>query len=356
MIFIIEPDATGHRLVYVRLLVEGALQRGLSVVLLLGSSAQHSVELQVHLAAYVNHEKVIWRYGCSMRDVLECMSSVGSPSQIVIPHLDRLLRKGLGLAVLARVTKVSGLVMQHPKWEQSLSPGVVRRLKLYGKSKTLHFLESAGVNVKELYAPGPAPCRGVPDPILIKSVVETHRNAREFRRTRGMGDQLYWLGMVGGITDRKNLPLLLDAILALPQAERSSIGLALLGQFRCSQLKLDEVREGCLEAGVPLVVDDRLMTNEEVNISVAALDCVATLYSTHTPNSTVAKAVALGTAVLAAGSRSYRYHAELVTGVSTFSLSPSGIGNGLLQALAGGLVSRRQLTIGPRLFVERMLD
>lgn len=85
--------------------------------------------------------------------------------------------------------------------------------------------------------------------------------------------------------------------------------------------------------GVKVVRHHVHMTNYEMNVALAALDCIVLAYSTTAPNSTMAKASALGVKVVAAGPPSFRRFAKELTGYSGVPLRVSDIGVELLRAM-----------------------
>ena len=115
---------------------------------------------------------------------------------------------------------------------------------------------------------------------------------------------LFWFGMVGGMTARKNPMMALDAFAQLEESRTGFIVAGLLdssvsGSIRAASAALRE-------AGRQVIIVDRPLSNDEMNGVLAALDCVILPYSTHAPPSTMGKAAALGVRMVAAGSPELR--------------------------------------------------
>ena len=112
------------------------------------------------------------------------------------------------------------------------------------------------------------------------------------------------------------------------------VGLAFIGPLTPEYKKLlpymhVQAREGNIE----LRVLDRLLSNEEMNAAIVALDCVVMAYSTHAPNSTLGKAAALGVRLVGAGSSSIQSFVREMGYSSVCALNPSDLSASLLVAL-----------------------
>ena len=107
-------------------------------------------------------------------------------------------------------------------------------------------------------------------------------------------------------------------------------------------------REKLEAAGWKVFVKDVTLTDEEISVAIAAMDCVVVAYTNPHPPSTVSKSVALGTRTVVAGSRGTLGSAkQLGATVVTADSSPEGLSEALVLATTmdrpepGKLLGRR---------------
>lgn len=172
------------------------------------------------------------------------------------------------------------------------------------------------------------------DPFIADGALdEVMAAGRSLRKGLFPEPDVFWFVITGAITDRKNVKLI---VRALAQAQRSSsrirFGLALIGPHRTSYRIDRDALEEMSGGAYPVVSQDRLLTNFEMNAVVASADAVVMAYDTHSPNSTMLKARALGTRLVVAGPPSVRSFAHDMGFTSVVRLDCDELASALYRA------------------------
>lgn len=337
---IVETKTAGHVLVFVRLLAEHSLKNGRLPVLLLSSSAVDAPEFDLHLGAIIDRcETHFAPLNCPI-DFAEWARSTGA-NQVVIPDGDA------HLLDLARAKymgpPMSLLVMREPLWPKPL--GLRQATKMLAKRTTMRWVNSRScVSVYVLKPPGFTAKRDtyVNDPILATPDLE---GGQRLRRDLGMDDDVFWFGVAGHITPRKNPGKVMRAIAAI--ADSKSIGFLCAGIIQDDAIAEFETGKSILSArGVPVRHLNGPLTNEEMNLSIAAMDCVVVAYDTSAPPSTMGKAYRLGTRCVISGNAQLRRQASWLGGATVVDRTDDS----LQKAMTLALTSPRP---GPRPLPER---
>lgn len=314
-ILIVEERSSGHLLVYVRIVLERVLFKGLRATLALSDQAFASEEYRVHLEPLViDNQKVrIVRFSpnATLRAISNLASSVGA-NAVIVPHGDELaVRVGWARAGLRGIRLVL-LVMRDPSWE--VPAPFHRRLRNFAKKLLLEMAARRknvelvwlrepnyrDVDAKKAFAIDPFVADGSRDEIAC--------GAQSLRADLGLDDDVFWFGVTGAISSRKNLPLVVDAMVLARALDPSlRIGLVVFGPIGAgSGVSAAQLEERCDQEGIPVVVRNELITNFRMNCLVKGVDAVVMAYSSHSPNSTLGKAYVLGTRLVAAGPPSVR--------------------------------------------------
>lgn len=292
---------------YTAVLAQAALGRGDAVTLAMPPGSQDTADFRTHLSHLQGRvkfvelpERVSVRYLSKLRQ--------NQFSLIVVPNGDR-LAMSLGLRpLLRRGSTLSLLVMSDPRLAPAKSFG--RLSKLWLKLALIKAAErKRGIEIAWLRGPGAAVSvseRVALDPVIVEQDLDIID--AEIKASLGGLSGRYWFGVTGVISPWKNLPLVLTAFEELSDPDS---GLLIAGPIapevkRSIQLQIERL----VEKGASVVVIDRLLTNAEMNLVIRFLDAVVLAYSTHAPNSTLGKAAALGTRVIAAGSDAFLSHAR----------------------------------------------
>lgn len=317
-ILLAEPGYSGHVFVYLALLARHATDSGNDVTCLISRPGYTSTEYDRHLRGVPGLSVQSVPSPVRLEDI-ERASIAAHSDVVVIPNGDLYVqdvaRKGwAGLGVLRL------LVMRDPRWEKPAR--LPRRLKLIAKMSLIQIAAARGVEIVWLRQPGySGPERHANDPVICEgTITDVLNRGRELSEELSMHSDTFWFGMTGAIGPHKNLPLVMEALVALHHAAPGrNFGFALLGPLSES-LGHDEEAINDMLGALPFQTRRRagVMTNEEMNAAVSALDCVIMAYSTSSPNSTLGKAAAFGTRVAAAGDSSISaFVADLGMGPTT---------------------------------------
>lgn len=318
-VLIVEPRERGHLLVYVRLIALRALERGLDVTVALAPGASASREYRTHLSGLAESVRFVDSPVVLTPRSLNRLTRNVSTDLMVVPHGDELAARLGGLVGGRLETPTRILIMRDPKWDRQ--PGKRPPARNLVKSVLLQ-LGSRRKNAQVVWLRGPAhePGRNeryALDPFISDSSVDEICERAESLRLRMTTDaDVFWFGVTGAVSTRKNLGLVVESLLLL-HARRPDVllGLAVVGPIDAQVLGVFEKSKIALASqGIATYFENRLLANEEMNDVVAAVDAVVMAYSTNAPNSTLGKAYVLGTKIVSAGSAVFREHAQHLGG------------------------------------------
>lgn len=337
-VLIVEPRVSGHLLVYVRLLAERSLERGDQVTLALGHDVVDSREFAFHLAALAPHVAMTAAALPLTGPHLTELARAANADLVVVPHGDELAaRLGTPLETAPEVpTRL--LVMRDPRWDQGLS--LVRsarsrlKLLLLRRASRRRFIDLVW-----LRGPLASTVQGelhVVDPFIADGATTDIIDAGRSLRKALPGPSAFWFGVTGAVSRRKNLDLVVAGLLEVKRSDPTAdIGLAVVGPIDDDVRQMFSDGQAELERhGVHTWFEDRMLTNREMNDIVAGLDAVVLAYSTSAPNSTLGKAYVLGTAIVSAGSATFRQYTEAVGG-ETAALDVTELADAMRRVVQG---------------------
>lgn len=349
-ILVVEPNPSGHRLHYVRLIVERAieLEREFSVALRPG--VEDTDEFKAHLSD-VNLGTILRTSSNTISELLS-LARQSSAELIVVPDGDEIaIRLGAG-ARWASDAQLSLLVMRptaqgHRRTLFNPARRIVRRALLAAASARPR------VRVTTLRSSWIAPSRlgrTVGDPISI-TVAPPDRSA--IRSKRGLDPDRFWFTVLGAVTERKNADIVAQALLAQPSR---AVGLVVAGKIQPSVLaRLQDLLPQFSEMGVGLVIVNRVLTDGELDEYVVASDCLVLAHSNEGPSALFGKALIAGAPVLAAGARSLRTDARTMPSHANWvPLSVESLAQGMTQVLSSERPKPADLP-DPRQFAEALL-
>ena len=359
---IAERSSSGHRLVYVRLLAEHAMRNQVDVILAMPDAVRGSLEYSRHLgrmARLVEHVSI--SPSASLVHLQGLAESSGA-RDLVIPDGDLYVaeaayarRRPRSRTPRARTTL---LIMRDPRWE--LSASRVPRWRALAKLAALRLVQvRSDTRLVWLRDPGFIPRvdeEEAPDPLVLDAPREAIiGDARSYRIVHGLDRDTFWFGIVGMLTERKNVPIVAEAVRRVAFDSATPLGLALIGPTGPDATwERAALQKECESAGVRFVSDEALMSNYEMNVAVAAVDCVVVAYSTHAPNSTMSKAAGLGVRLVVAGSPPMRRFAQSVSGTRGVPLDLRSLTAALRAATKAGPPRVRDLA-GPSEFAAAVL-
>ncbi|MCP1504237.1 glycosyltransferase involved in cell wall biosynthesis [Curtobacterium herbarum] len=349
---IVEQNSTGHRLFYARLLAEAAIEGGADVILLLGREGDRSAEV-VHLASLPAGVEVLRDRRLSLSDI-ESLTVSRDIARTVIPDGDH-----FALALARRrawngAGRVSVLIMR--EHAQPRGAGVPARIvtRLKSTLRTFAFRKAAGMSGVDLRVlksagwAGESRFEAAIDPVRVS--VERD-SADRFRDAHAMVPSRYWFAVLGAISGRKNLDLVLEAL----EDVDSPWGILVAGIIDTDVPESVRVRLRRLETDGVSVLIDRLLTDAELDAAVAAADCIVLAHSNEGPSGLLGKAAAVGTRVVAAGATSLRQDLASLDGLGEWTelSAPS-----LAAAFSRGVILPRPaplLTVESSQFTDTLL-
>lgn len=357
-VVIAERNPSGHRLLYLRLLIQGCGALHCRPVLIVRPEVTESSEFSKHLRDLEGEFDLIsYSSEWSLRQ-LQMVASQSGARLLVLPDgnlyaLEAALHPGPKLNFVTRL-----LVMRDPRWE--FEGPRVPPLRSLAKERVLRLAEKrAGVELFWLREPGAVSEleKHANDPVILDGTpAELAAEGDALRRRLGMSRQVFWYGLTGVLSDAKiSLPLMEGIRIASLLAD-APIGLALIGPVvRHSKWPTSGILSA-LPDSVPVVIDDRLLSNREVGAAICSLDCVIAAYSKNIygPSSIVGKAVALGVKSVTAASPSTRRMSDQMTGMKNVPLTAHALGIALDRARNCSGPPKR-LDVGHEQFVSALL-
>lgn len=300
---IVEPHVEGHWLSYVGMLVQ-QLSAGDSVLLALGEGARASREFTAHVdevgaAAEVHTiESDSWA-----RPAIQELASRFNADLTVMPSADEHLL-GLALGGWHGGGRISGVVMRLRP--QRLRPRPVLRCLM--KLIALALCAARGqidifVLTSSISPVRPGLIPSIWDPITFSPDAEARL---ELVNRWQLDPSVQYFGIFGAITSRKNLPLVIDAVVdAGPD-----IGLIASGRIAPDVMKdLSAIRDR-----FNIIVDDSFLSEPELDSAMTLVSGVVLAHSNEGPSGLLGKAAAAGTLIVAAGARSLKRDVKRLKG------------------------------------------
>jgi hypothetical protein len=294
---ILQADATGHRLFYVRHLVE-ALGPSRCVVFLTDRGAR-SEEFVEHAEAMGASTRVLAAdggHGALLREALDSARAVGA-RKLLLPDGDRYLlplllsrarRRGHSVEIRLLLMRTTTRGANRLRPAMFIKPAIVQLLRACPGVRILFLTDALGVVTRRPGFPGIPP---VADPVS---------NPGQRVRPRPSWfpvDQpnIRTVGVFGVVGPRKNLPLLVDAAMRRP-GTNLVVGGRLWPQVRAF-LQTSAAAQVLLREG-RLAVADRRLGSAELDEALANVDLVAVLHDNDAPSGILAEACVRHTPVL----------------------------------------------------------
>ena len=304
-LLLIERHYDGHRLFYIRLLVEYASRRDMSITLMLSDGAERRVEFVQQLLPLRSQFQLISTAKLALKD-LEDASRKISARNVVIPDGDaiatRLALRG-GWKGSGRVTT---LVMRERATSLSRLPGA-SALKMATKS-ALIFLgsKSRRVRIVILKSPvwsGKSPYVTVVDPVAISC---SEVDIDSIRAKLNLDPDTVWFGVVGRINAGKRIDLIVRAISRL---EKGNYGLAIVGKTTSeSDGLLRDVKIFAREHGIRVKHLGSFLSDGELDAALTVVDYNVIVRSNESPSGILGKTLALGLKSVVAGTQQLKQY------------------------------------------------
>lgn len=313
MTLIVEPNHSGHRLYYAALVARWCRSKGQSVAILTTAEAVDSQQWATHLASETLGIILNPPDAFSLPDIKKAAIEAQAVLTL-LPDGDRyllpILRHGWSgpgeLSLL--VMRVDGQAGPPLRWARP-AKGLAKKTLAWGAG-----LQS-GVRVSALRSPlvqRRGPLRWAPDPVTLLCTPADVQHMRHLLESYG---QRYWFGVFGSITPRKNLPIVVEAILGQPD-----VGLLIAGavDHRVSEATAPILAEFAASGGQVLHLPGTL-TDAEFDGAISAVDCVVAAHSNEGSSGVALKAAASGRRLLLAGAKSLRQEAAFLGEQATWS-------------------------------------
>ena len=354
---VLEADPSGHRLHYVRHLVEAA-GPGRCVVFISGTAA-HSEEYRTHADAIrastqilgpADTPRALLKAAVSRARALGARTLIlPDGDQYLLPLLPLLMREPwLRLEVrllLMRTTTVGG--PERLRLATLVKPVLVRLVRVFPRVRVLFLTDALGVVTRRRGFPGiPAVHDPVPPPR------EPCRERPTWLPRTEPGTTT--VGVFGVVSPRKNLPLLVAATAWLPD-----VTLVVGGRLEPEVSAFLETNRAALELAATrrLVVVDRLLGAEEFAAALAGVDVVAVLHDNDAPSGILAEACVRHTPVLVpSGGWLAQVAGSTGVGVAT-PMTVSGVTEGIRELVQNhGMYVAATYQQAPRISVSNFAD
>jgi glycosyltransferase involved in cell wall biosynthesis len=354
---LVEKNLSGHRLNYVRLVAGSALELGLEVFLMLPAGAKSHPNFELQIAPLLNAVHVEETVNFSLENIEQLSRSL-SVQVVVVTDGDSAARQIARGRVWRGDATLSLLIMRER--DQSVRLGL-QLAKTLVRGLALRFVSyRKNVNVTVLK---PSSWAGrswldtVNDPI---EVAATESSIAQLERDWGLRNDLRWIAVVGVISERKNLPMIAEAIASIGE---HSIGFLIAGTCEPAEMeKSARAIEMAQSKGVQVVVRNELLSDAQLDSAIALAECVVLAHSNEGPSGILGKALLLGTKVVASGARSLRRDARDAKELIRWSpLSVEAIAEALShmlsepQPVAVGVVKPAS-AFGYKLLLQRQTD
>ena len=303
VVLIVEPHSRGHRLHYVRFLIEECHSRFDKVVILTTNSAIESAEWRVHLDHHAPSVILQPSHAFDLYGIATVARSLGADLTIVpdadgyVPHV--LLRGWSGPGQLTMLVMRGDVQPGPPLAWLRPAKTLAKRALVWGADRR------RGVRVYVLRSPlipRRGPLRWIAEPVHLDcSPQQIEAVSHQLDRDGGR----YWIGVFGDITARKNLALIVEAILEIP-----NLGLLTAGPVDPEvSTAVGPLLERFLSSGGTVHQIGGPLSDAKFDSAISAVDCVIAAHTNEGPSSVVLKAVAAGRRLILAGAESLRQDA-----------------------------------------------
>ena len=348
-LWIVAQGHGGHRMMYVRLLAEAALERGLRPVLVISPAAQVSAEFSLHLSDLQARMCTLTLEDFSV-DSVQAAIPAEMHTRTVFPEGDYWL-KSLAL----RRRKWPGgaqILVMRPHGQSS------RRAVRVVQSASKAALRTVGrmrpdLSVTSLRSFTSRPrLWTVPDPVRFDGTQARAEELVSAWNRAAVEAPTYWVGVLGALNSRKNLRLVAEALASISDIK---VGLVVAGNCEEGEQVMSEWLAPAVEARVSVIRRAGLLEEDELDSMVRALDCLVLAHSNEGPSGMLGKAKAIGTRVVVAGAKSLKRDARnLNDGTRWVRLSAPALADAIKRTLDSPPPPPRHSTAGE--FASVLID
>ena len=303
-LLIVEDDPNGHRLVYVRHLVEFAGRAGADVTVVVTPNVLAAEQWRLNLAPLDELMRVHVVTDTDLAGLVEVTNDLAAEHTIVADGDHLTLRIGAGGRWKGAGT-LTTLLMRDPADE---TPDTWKRRAVTAAKSALIWRAR---RVPRVHVVGLRSALARPsdaEPIALDPM-ERQAGPGDVARVRaewGVHGDRFWYGVVGAVTARKNLPLVAQAVGIVAATDGpDTIGLLVAGPCQDGVLHDAEPHIARLRAlGTDVVVVDRVLGPVDFDAAAQAVDCLVIAHSNEGPSAVIARAGLHGVRVVAAGAES----------------------------------------------------
>jgi hypothetical protein len=349
-ILIAQPNMGGHRFNYCRILVQHAARAGRQVTILTTSSGAETFRQLAPEAAGSVEFATLSSEAMSLADLAHVARSMAGVGLVLVPDGDRLAGE---LAVRGgwRGPGMLRLLIMRP----SAQPGRLRALRTILRRCIFLFWHLLPRVELVLLRSAVRPTLGllprVADPIELMATPET---ISRLRQSNDITHSRYWFTIAGALDERKNVLLVMSALELATGDSLRPLGLILSG-VQTQRLRMDLASDGTAHA-YRLVVDDRHLSQDELDSYILLSDAVVLAHSNEGPSGILGKAVAAGTRVLASGASSLRRDCLAIGPSATWCpLDKDHLAHLLANASRCDRPAPTTQVAGPDVFCDRLL-
>ncbi|WP_375237402.1 hypothetical protein [Microbacterium schleiferi] len=284
-------------MIYVRLIADRAAELGARVTVIVNPLATQSIEYATHFEGIDSRLDVVERE-VGPQSSIDALMRDYPEAHLIFPDGDGVLPR----LTARKSTGVVTILVMRPRGQASgqgaraVQSAVKRLLRVLARLRGVRVFTLASAVTDSLGR------HEVRDPVTFTADPGRVAKIRADWEVSNPSTR-YWFGVVGALSDRKNVPVVASA-LALSSSE--GVGLILAGRADASE---DVVADWCspyTRAGGTVLRINSSLSDPEFDALISALDCVVVAHSNEGPSGVLGKAAAAGTRVLAAGARSLR--------------------------------------------------
>ena len=303
---IVEPNHEGHRFYYVALLVRECIARGDSVIVMTTAKAAKSPEWGCHLNS-LGAGRVLYPPEEFRLPEIARISTRLRTNLTILPEADH-YNHYLWTALRYGWTGSGNLALLSMRADGQPGPPFawLRPAKTVAK-RALIWVAGFRPRVRSFalhspLAPRRGPLRWVADPVTLECSSE---QVEAMRRSLNEAGDRYWVGVFGSVTPRKNLPLIVEAILNQPD-----LGLLIAGSMdEGVSIEIAPLLSTFVSNGGRVINLPGPLADAEFDSAIKAEDCVIIAHSNEGTSGTVLKAAAAGRRLVLAGARSLKQDA-----------------------------------------------
>lgn len=347
---IYEPNPDGHRFKYVQYLVKYAEILGAEICVVTSKRGYDHPNYEVHLA---NLEGLFSLKVIEQNDRnIEKYSHILQTSLMVVPDGDKFIWKTAWRKSWKGHGEIVALAMRadgqgDTPLKRLAGTAVKRTLLKVGNSRRNVNIFELKSSLWEPRAHGPY----VPDPITYEPDIASLTEV--WPECEAKSD-IKWVGLVGALTERKNINLVLKSAL---QVQHTNFGIILAGQMDPAiREDVDETVMLLRQKGVPVIALTQLLTDGQLDAVISKLHCVVLAHSNEGPSGILGKSVQAGTFVVAAGAKSLKRDCKKIKSTSCWSpLNGPDIARSIRIALGNEIVEAKNLDT-EKFFASRLLQ